>query len=241
MGAHYPKVVSSPHYHLWTDALHARALAHQARNRWDRGAYVRWTVNTAWTAFEIICSDVLGARGLGNRFKERFDEAIKRLQLSPIEWGSGIWQRILSLYGIRKEYTHYGISQQNLFAEVAVADDAISTIREAIIAIFAKIGITPPTWIEDDQDRGWDDGKDGPLSAHGMVIHQGASNNDPNVVRLTYLVKDREYVRCLLQPGTDPEPHISELLQTIRMPISAIRIYHGNDLVEVRELPMRGV
>lgn len=70
-----PKLVTSTHYHLWTDALHARALAAQSRNTWDRGAYVRWAVNTAWTVFETACEDALSTSGLGNRFKEKLDQA----------------------------------------------------------------------------------------------------------------------------------------------------------------------
>jgi hypothetical protein len=37
------KLIENNHYHIWTDALHARALAHEASNRWDRGTYVRWS------------------------------------------------------------------------------------------------------------------------------------------------------------------------------------------------------
>ncbi len=51
--------VDSLNYHLWTDALHGRALAREAENAWDRGTYVRWTVITAWTAFEVVCGDAL--------------------------------------------------------------------------------------------------------------------------------------------------------------------------------------
>lgn len=47
------KLIENNHYHIWTDALHARALSHEASNRWDRGTYVRWTLMTAWIALEI--------------------------------------------------------------------------------------------------------------------------------------------------------------------------------------------
>ena len=74
----FPKIVEGPHYHLWTDALHARALAKQANNRWDRGTYVRWTVTTAWTVLEMACEDALETPGIGRRFKENRDAATPR-------------------------------------------------------------------------------------------------------------------------------------------------------------------
>lgn len=71
------KVSDSIQYHVWSDALHASELARQTENEWDRGAYVRWTIQTAWSAFENVCTDTLQASGLGMRFKERFDEVVE--------------------------------------------------------------------------------------------------------------------------------------------------------------------
>jgi len=48
------KLITSKPYHLWTDVLHARSLAKQSYDEWDRGAYVRWTVNTAWKLFKVL-------------------------------------------------------------------------------------------------------------------------------------------------------------------------------------------
>lgn len=239
MGTRVPKIVTSAHYHVWTDALHARALARQAHNRWDRGAYVRWAVNTAWTAFEIACEDALRVVGLGNRFRERLDKSLAAHGLPPLQWGSGTWQRVLQVYNKRKAYTHHAIAQADLFAQVSEADRAITILREGISAIFAHTGKTPPPWVQDDEDRGWDDGRD-PM-AYGTVVHQGASDDDSNVIRVAYVVKDREHVHCLLPPSTDPEPHIAELVRATRMPISTIRLYRGHTLIDERELLMRGV
>ena len=92
------KVIDSIQYHVWSDALHARELARQTENPWDRGAYVRWAIQTAWTAFENVCMDTLGARNLGMRFKEHFkehfNEAVLAKGLAPVEWRKGIWQRL---------------------------------------------------------------------------------------------------------------------------------------------------
>jgi hypothetical protein len=52
--------VETPHYHVWTDALHARELARNTKDRWNRGSYVRWTIIAACTALEIACANYLG-------------------------------------------------------------------------------------------------------------------------------------------------------------------------------------
>ena len=239
MSKKIPKLVTTSHYHLWTDALHARALAHQARNDWDRGTYVRWAVNTAWTAFETACEDALGVTGLGNRFKEKVNDAVSSLSLPPLNWGAGIWQRILNIYALRKDYVHVAIPQARLFAPVTEADEAMSVLRDGTKAIYAHVGKTPPTWIDDDYDRGWDDG--GGSFGHPTVRRQNADESDPNVVKIAHVYKGNEYINEILPPGTDPEPYIEDLLSNTIVPISAVRIYRGNTLIEDRAIPMRGV
>jgi hypothetical protein len=86
----YPKNVESSHYHIWTDALHARELARQAVNRWDRGTYVRWTITTGWTALEMACEQALETNGIGRRFKENLNAAISEKSLPPLNWGTGV-------------------------------------------------------------------------------------------------------------------------------------------------------
>jgi len=238
MSKNIPKIVITPHYHLWTDALHARALAHQARNAWDRGSYVRWTVNTAWTAFETACKDSLGATGLGNRFKETLNDAISGLSLPPLDWGKGLWQDVLKIYQLRKDYVHVALPQSRLFADVSEADDTISTLRDAIKAIYLHAGKTSPPWVDDDYDRGWDDG--GGSFGHPTVRRQNTDETHPDVIKIAHVYKGNEYVNEILPPGTDPEPYIQNLLSNTAVPISAVRVYRGNNLIEDRTIPMRG-
>ena len=238
MSKKIPKLITTSHYHLWSDALHARALAHQARNDWDKGTYVRWTVNTAWTAFETACEDALGASGLGNRFKEKMNDAVSALSLPSLNWGTGIWQKVLSIYALRKDYVHVAIPQTRLFAPVTEADEGINVLRESTKAIYAHVGKRPPTWIDDDYDRGWDDG--GGSIGHPTVRRQNADESDPNVVKIAYVYKGNEYVSEILPPGTNPELYIEDLLGNLVVPISAVRIYRGNTLLEDRTIPMRG-
>ncbi len=100
------KVIDSVQYHVWSDALHTRQLAKQTGSPWDRGAYARWAIQTAWSAFETVCSEALGAKNLGMRFKKHFDDAIAAKSLPAVNWGQGIWQKVLEVYNIRKKFVH---------------------------------------------------------------------------------------------------------------------------------------
>lgn len=234
----FPKVVSSPHYHIWTDALHARALAHQAQNKWDRGTYVRWAVTTSWTVLEMACEDALQKNGIGRRFRENLDRAVAQLGLVRIDWGSGTWQQIAELLRIRRELVHINPSQAALFMETSTADTAITTIREAINDIYAMAGKNAPPWVEDDYDRGWD--KEQGSGAHLTAIHAGADPDSLDVIKIGYVYKDREFISSVCPPDTDPEPKLTDLIQSVRVPISRVRAYRGQTLIVDRELPMRG-
>ena len=84
-----PKIIESPHYHLWTDALHARALARKANNKWDRGTYVRWAVTTSWSVLEIACQNALNEPNISYSFRKNLDTAIENQNIDRLEWGSG--------------------------------------------------------------------------------------------------------------------------------------------------------
>lgn len=233
-----PKLITSKHYHLWTDALHARALARQSDNEWDRGAYVRWAVNTAWTAFEVVCEDVTGVSGLGIRFKERLNEALNSSGFTSLNWGEGIWQRISNLYEKRKDFTHIRILQEELFPDISIAEDAISLIREAIKAINIHTYKEPPQWVEDDSDIGWK-GKLNFANLQRMV--GGAQNLETgSVVRIAFVSKGKEIVTDFLPPWTPYEPYIQELIDGANVPISMFRVYHGDRLIDEFNVLIRG-
>lgn len=213
-------------------------MAAQARNTWDRGAYVRWAVNTAWTVLETACEDALHVTGLGNRFKEKLDQAISAASLPPLDWSRGLWQQVLNVYRLRKEYVHVTLPQNRLFAGMAEASEAITIVRDAIKAIYGHAGKTAPHWVDDDRDRGWDDG--GGSFGVLTIRRQNADESHPDVVKIDHLYRGNEYVSEILPPGTDPEPYIAALLRDTNVPISAVRIYRGETLIEDRPIPMRG-
>lgn len=232
------KLVTTPNYHLWTDALHARALAEQANNDWDRGTYIRWTITTAWTCFEICCEHALEIDGLGNRFKDRLNQGYELKSLPKPDWGQGLWQQVLNVYSYRKKYVHEVSSQKELFPELSLANNTIQILRNAIKQVYMDSEKEVPSWINDDSDRGWDSGSD-PF-AHGMAIHNGANENDPNCIKIAYIYKGKEYISSVYPPGADPKSIAENLIRRIKIPISAIRLYCGSDVIKEIPLPARG-
>jgi hypothetical protein len=233
-----PKIVTSPHYHIWTDSLHARELARQAQNDWDRGTYVRWAITSAWTALEMVCGDALGTQGIGRRFKINLDAAIAKNDLPSLNWNSGIWQRIAGIHKVRKSFVHINASQASLFPPVEMADNAINDIRAAIEDLFRKTSRSAPLWVQDDKDRGWDKGKG--TAAHTMAVRRGVEPDSPRAVKISYVYKGEEHICDILPDGTDPEESVKQLIENIRVPISRVKAYVGTTLVLDRELPMRG-
>lgn len=233
-----PKIVTTPHYHIWTDALHARALAHQARNRWDKGTYVRWCGNTAWTALEIACQDATGDKSISYSFKKNLDKAIESMDLPPLNWGSGIWHRVSDLQKQRKGYVHPYLSDIDLFADATIADDIIVIIRSAINDIYKHLGKSAPTWTADDEDRGWD--KKPRLSGNATRIHKGADRDGVDTIKICFIKDGVELTSDILPPQTKWEPYVEELIGNLQVPASEIRVYQGGELINSKELHMRG-
>jgi hypothetical protein len=233
--------VDSPHYHLWTDALHARHLARNAKSAWDLGSYVRWTVIASWTAFESTCEDVLHVSGLGNRFKEKLDATCNARGIAPLTWGSGLWQGVLTIYGFRKDYIHKQLPQSRLFAPLSEAEDSIKVLRAAIKDIYGRAGAPPPEWVDDDENPIDPELLGGfTMVAHGTLIQPGANPSDPHCIRLCYLYKGKEYDSEILPPGSEPERRMKELLRRVAVPISAVRAYRGENLLDEWQVNMRG-
>ena len=234
------KVVDSTHYHLWTDALHGRALAQQARNSWDRGTYVRWTILSAWSAFETVCGDALAASGLGNDFRRRFDAALAAKGIPAVDWGNGLWQQALHVYGVRKEFTHVKptIAHNRLLAPVEEAEEAILVLRAAIKDVCNMTNHLAPVWADDDTDRGWDAGR-GSI-AYSMSVKDGADPEGADTVRIAYETNGKEHVCDILPPGTDHGPVLDDLIKRLNVPVGLIRAYRGKDLIEERKLQVRG-
>lgn len=235
----HPKLVTSLHYHIWTDALHARALAHQAQNKWDRGTYVRWCITTAWTVLEIACQDATGDSNISYSFQKNLDAAIASKSLPPLQWGSGLWQQVKALQKTRKGYVHRFVSETKLFPVAEVTDRVIVVVRNAIVDIYAHVSRVVPPWIQDDDDRGWDKGP-AAVTANPTVIRAGAGPDDEKVIRVCFVQDAQERPSEVLPPGTDPQRYVDDIIQNVCVPISEVRVYEGKQLISSKAIPMRG-
>lgn len=244
MVAESPKLVTTPHHHIWTDALHARALASQAKNQWDRGTYVRWTIATAWTVLEMACQDALEDKDISYSFQKNLKEVVSKKNLPPLDWGKGIWQKVINLQNNRKKYVHQfsAMKDDDLFPDESLADQAIETVREAVKAIYTHAGKSFPMWIEYDRDRGWDVGESG-MFLCPTVLRAGAEKNNPNNnILIKFITKEKEEFQSEeLAYDTDPEPYIREIINNVNIPITAIRVYQNSQLIREEKLRMRGI
>jgi hypothetical protein len=145
--------VSSPGYRLWLDALFARELARKTASRWERGAYVRWTVISACTVMEAVIDESLDLTIIaeGKAFKEAVDEALG-FRCVEADWSGGVWQRVTALRKLRQDFVHLerGITQAGLFAPLEQAEKAIIDAREGVRVACGSIRRDPPHWIGDD-------------------------------------------------------------------------------------------
>lgn len=234
-----PKSVNTPSYHVWTDALHARSLAAETNDKWDRGAYVRWAILSAWTAFESACADALDESRFGYRFKEDLNAAIKKRDLTKIDWESRNWQKILEIQQRRNDYTHLRVPQSRLFLEEKEAEESIQALRIGIIDVYERANKPRPNWVDADAMPGWKISGGFTVSVSTTLIHAGANEDDPNSIRIAYVYEGKDYVTEVLPLGTDPKPVVDKLLREISLPISAVRVYEGKTLIEETLTPLR--
>lgn len=234
-----PIIVDSTQCHLWTDALHTRQLAHEALNKWDRGTYVRMAVTTVWIALETSCQDALVTPDISYRFKENLDRALAAKALAPIDWSGGVWHRVRDLQERRKTYVHRFLSLSDMFPDASVADEAIRAARDAIADIYARAGVTAPAWVSLDEARGWH-GRSNIGHATITVGRGGARIDDPTTVKIYLVVDGGERLTTVLPAGSDPTQEVTQLLDSVRVPISAIRVYENGQLKQDLVVNMRG-
>ena len=232
------KLIEDNHYHIWTDALHARALSHETSNRWDRGTYVRWSLMTAWIALEIACQDALKEPKISYSFKGNLNKAIEEKSLSKLDWSQGMWQQVLTLQKLRKNCVHRFSQESDLFPDASVADNAIAIARQAITAIYKHVGENAPLWVNDDTDQGWANKGGFSLFANAYTTPPGVDENAIDTIKVTYIYKDKECIRDVLHAETDPNPHVDRLIETIGLPISGIKVYRGKKVIQEIQFPM---
>lgn len=66
-------------------------------------------------------------------------------KLPPLDWGQGVWQKVIEVQNLRKDVVHRFPSESNVFPVVSVAEATIEVIREAIQSIYKHCGKNPPS------------------------------------------------------------------------------------------------
>jgi hypothetical protein len=144
-------------------------MATEAPNNYLRSMCVRNAVISACTALEMGCCDALAIPEI-NRFKEDVNAALRQARKTAIDFGSGLWQRILKIRDSRHEYAHSGVSISDRFPSLSVAEDAIAKLREAIRDIYVRAGKQIPAWVNLDTSSGWPQTGGITVGAHATVM-----------------------------------------------------------------------
>ena len=142
-----------------------------------------------------------------------------------------------NLQELRKNCVHRFSRETDLFPDAIVADDAIDIARQAILAIYKHVEKNEPTWIKDDTDQGWAN-KGVSLFGNIYTTPPGVDENSPDTIKVTYIYKDKENMRNVLPAETDPSPYVEKLIETISLPISGIKVYRGNEVIQEIQFPM---
>ncbi|WP_127534463.1 hypothetical protein [Paenibacillus kobensis] len=95
---------------------------------------------------------VLSDSKIGHRFREDVDRAISNLGLPKLNWGEGVWQKLLQLKDQRIKLVHSKQEQSDLFPEATVAENYVIVARDSIIEVFKHTGLNVPHWIRFDMD-----------------------------------------------------------------------------------------
>jgi hypothetical protein len=234
-----PPLVDSTQCHLWTDALHLRQLAREARNRWDRGTYVRMCVVTVWTTLEVTCQDALSTDRIGYRFKEDLDGALSRMGAQPIDWSRGLWQKVRSLQETRKTYVHSVLKLSSMFPGHQVSDEAIEVVRAAIADVYGRIAFHAPRWIELDDSRGWDTPSNFG-TPNTTAYYKGTSPTDTDTCKVFLVVNGQEFLVSVFPAGLEVLHEVARLIETTTVPFNGVRVYDRGELTHDLRVNMRG-
>ena len=187
--------------------------------------------------------DALDAPKLGMRFKEYFNEAVHGKCLRPVDWGSGIWQRVLSVYSVRKEFVHVipSISHGRLLTPVEEADTAIEVLRDGIKAVCDLTGnpLIPPG-LRTTQTRVGMEAKRA-LERWRIAVCCGTASHK----MIRWRCESRSiteakstFVRSL-PPGTPHGILLDRLVQRLNVQVDTVRAYRGSELLEERHPNIR--
>lgn len=233
----YTEKNDDPHFHLWTDALHAKALAHQSKNDWNRGTYVRWCIITTSIVFEMMCSQALKIR-ITRDLKGTVNNELKRKGLELISWEKGIWKEMSDCIDLRNEYIHRNTSQKILFPELVKSDIVINAVKDAAEHLFMLVGKSFPQWFQVVDDKGWEEGQN--AMCHASAIIAGADQASPTTLRIAYVWNNLEKNAYYLPQDSNYMTYLESLMNNVNVAVSGFKVYQGDNLIYHKDVNMRG-
>lgn len=221
-------------------------MANEAANNYLSSMCVRNAILSAWTTLEMACCDALEIEKLEREFKESLHAEFDKRKIPRLNFASGLWQEINStVKGYRKRFVHSGVTFADRFPPVSIAEEAISTIRQAIHDIYAQVGKPSPRWIDHDQSEGWQGrsslGVTG--TAHLTLLHAGAGLATPGVVKIVLVTPQGEEKATRYLPPTTSDDEVfwwvEDYLGKLNVPFRAIRVYRGQDIILDENIEVR--
>src|SRR5262249_49394029 len=156
------------------------------------------------------------------RVKDKITDAVAAKGLPALDWGIGVWQRLLQVYQLRVDYVHRHVPQPRLFAQVDEADLAINTMRAALKDLCSLVSAPNPAWLAAADDPNVARGARTGIvaSAHLTATRAGADPNDPGTIRVGYIYGGKEYDSHVMPPGSDHLPLMAEIERSVQVPIT---------------------
>ncbi len=77
------------------------------------------------------------------------------------------------------------------------------------------------------------------MTANLTAIYAGVDEDDPNVIRITYLLRGAEHISEIAPPNTPHAPMLDRLVNSLNVPVDAVRAYRGSVLLGERTPNLR--
>ena len=185
-------------------------------------------------AFERLCCDAVDDPEVSRNLPENLPKALKK-KGAAVDWKASPWNEVNRVRKTRVKYIHGDCSTADLIADLRIAEDAITHLREGSKQLYHLVGKDCPPWVNSDDVPATLGGS----SAWATGVFAGA-DSDPNAWTIKAVHGDAEWGGCRLLSDDDPWPHVEQLVAHVRVPISGVRIYRGKSLWQDIEIRLRG-
>jgi hypothetical protein len=241
-----------PLFHAWGDLLLSHYMATETHDRWVSALATRWTIQTAWSCFELACHLALGRdpadprQQLSPNFWQNLNSALAQRgpPVPPISHKDPPWKDWHLIQKERHPLAHLGAGGGR-FPSASVAQSAVEESEKAIKRFFDLLGITHPRWLV--ASAPWPKNVE-PLRAAfgrggmsvGSVTIANASASDPSTIRLAIITLDGKEHCDFYPPGYNWKPRFDSLINNLAFPIKGLRVYDGTQVYLDEPLLMWG-